>query len=274
MCILTFLTPGSAPDLDALNNGALTNPHGHGYAVLTGTTTITVGHGLDGAAVIAEFAAVRERFPEGPALFHSRLATHGRHDLGNCHPFPVGGDVRTVLAHNGILPSHVHPQPGDQRSDTRIAAEDFLPREPFGPWDSWAGRARLERWLGTDKMVILTVDPAYRRRAYIFNEHLGIWDNGTWFSNTSYLPFDEREVWAGDCLNCGQPTTVCDAADEFDETGQHCTCCGFCARCHHRFPYCDCDHLDHMHRDAGTFGAEHAQLDCAQPPRVRRASRR
>jgi len=64
LCILTFLTPGSAPDLDALNNGALTNPHGHGYAVLTGTTTITVGHGLDGAAVIAEFAAVRERFPE------------------------------------------------------------------------------------------------------------------------------------------------------------------------------------------------------------------
>ncbi|MBF6262471.1 hypothetical protein IU443_12990 [Nocardia farcinica] len=228
MCILTFFTPGSAPDLDALNNGALANPDGHGYAVLTGTTTITVGHGLDGAAVLAEFAAVRERFPEGPALFHSRLATHGRHDLSNCHPFPIGGDVRTVLAHNGILPSHVHPQRGDQRSDTRIAAEDFLPREPFGPWDSWAGRAHLERWLGTDKMVILTVDPAYQRRAYIFNEHLGIWDNGTWYSNTSYLPFDdEGEEWAGYCLNCGQPT-IADTADELDETCQHCAWCGFC----------------------------------------------
>ncbi|MFE7803032.1 hypothetical protein [Nocardia sp. NPDC057440] len=68
--------------------------------------------------------------------------------MENCHPFVVGGDPRTVLAHNGIL---AHPSSGDPRSDRRIAAEDLLPRRPFGSLDSWAGHERLERWLGTDR---------------------------------------------------------------------------------------------------------------------------
>lgn len=193
MCILTFLKPGFSPDLDALRGGAIANPHGHGYAIITGDT-ITVGRGMDPEAVITEFASVRTQYPEGPALFHSRLATHGVRSVENCHPFVVGGDVRTVLAHNGILPDVVHPSPGDPRSDTRIAAEDLLPRRPFGSLDSWAGRERLERWLDTDKMVLLTVDPTYKHAAYIFNERRGHWDQGSWYSNNSYL----HPLWAAE----------------------------------------------------------------------------
>jgi hypothetical protein len=177
MCILTFVKPGISPDLDALCNGALANPHGHGYAIVT-DDAIAIGRGMNTAAAISEFAQVRARFPDGAALFHSRLATHGPRTVENCHPFLVGGDERTVLAHNGILPDNVHPASGDQRSDTRIAAEDFLPTRPFGSLDSWAGRERLERWLGSDKMVLLTVDPTYKHSAYLFNEPYGHWDGG------------------------------------------------------------------------------------------------
>ncbi|MFX0575088.1 class II glutamine amidotransferase [Nocardia nepalensis] len=252
MCILTFIKPGANPDLDALRGGALTNPHGHGYAIITGDT-ITVGRGMDPDAVIAEFASVRMRFPDGAALFHSRLATHGVRDVENCHPFIVGGDARTVLAHNGILPDEVHPSSGDPRSDTRIAAEELLPRRPFGSLDSWAGRERLERWLGTDKMVLLTVDPAYRYAGYIFNERRGHWDQGSWYSNNSYL----HGMWAtaGDsdwdwCENCGV----------FNENpmGPHCVFCGYCADCFGAYPHCDCPALAGQERYADLFDLESA----------------
>ncbi|MBY8856632.1 hypothetical protein K7711_09110 [Nocardia sp. CA2R105] len=241
MCILTYFAPGIAPDLDALWGGALANPHGHGYAVITGDR-IVVGRGLDPDVVISEFAAVRGEYPEGAALFHSRLATHGPIDLANTHPFAVGGDERTVIAHNGILPASMHPGPGDLRSDTRIAAEDFLPRQPFGSLNSRIGHDRLERWLGTDKMVLFTVDPAYQQRVLLFNQDLGHRsDAGIWYSNLSYRT--PRWAYGSDysiedevyCLDCG----------EYDpeRPGSHCTYCGFCAECLRTFPHCECRDL-------------------------------
>lgn len=250
MCILTFVKPGISPDLDALGNGALANPHGHGYAVIT-DTGITIGRGMDADSVVSEFARVREKYSEGPALFHSRLATHGQRTLDNCHPFLVGGDQRTVLAHNGILPSNVHPRNGDPRSDTRIAAEDYLPTRPFGSLDSWAGRERLERWLRDDKMVLLTVDPAYKHSAYIFNERYGHWDGGIWYSNLTYQPHTWGYAAEGEyCLACGEV--------DYTQLGPHCTACGFCACCLRPFPRCACDEHDGLDRYADLIELENA----------------
>lgn len=239
MCILTFIKPGITPDTDLLLRGALVNPDGHGYAIHTGDQILT-GHGLDATTLIAEFTKLRDMHPDGPALFHSRLATHGRHDLTNCHPFRLGGDERTVLAHNGILPAHVHPAKGDPRSDTRIAAEDYLPTRPFGSLDSWAGRERLERWLGTDKLVLLTVDPAYKHPAYIFNEHRGHWIAGSWYSNDTY----RWRLWLDEagCEACGEY--------EPDKFGPHCPTCGHCEECRRPFPACVCPDLDGLERYA------------------------
>lgn len=254
MCILTFFKPGITPDLGALAAGADVNPDGHGYAVVADDRIIT-GHGLDPDEVIDEFATVRARFPHTPALFHSRLATHGHIGTDNCHPFLVGGDERTVLAHNGILPATVQPLNGDLRSDTRIAAEDFLPRQPFGPLDSWIGRSGLETWLRTDKMVLLTLDPAYRHTAYIFNEHLGHHtDEGIWYSNTTYQ-WALKGHWYSGSGPVFLDEAYCGLCGDFDpeRPGAHCTYCGFCQDCVRNFPHCECDNLD------GT--ARYADLD-------------
>lgn len=187
MCLLTFFPEGQMPDEEALLNGTEVNNDGHGYAIVHGRNLL-IRRGLNAGEIIDSFMVDRGRLPHGPALFHSRMSTHGAEDIKNCHPFNVGGDPRTVLAHNGILPSKVHPGKGDRRSDTRIAAEDFIPR--FGPLRRRKVRAGLERWMSpANKMVILTVDPKFQERAYILNEEAGIWDGGIWYSNDWYRPW-------------------------------------------------------------------------------------
>lgn len=126
MCILSFLPPEATVDVNGLWNGGINNPHGHGWAIVE-TDRVVVGKSLDLAEALESFVAARERHPAGPALFHSRWATHGSVNLPNVHPFVVGGSELTVVAHNGILPTEAHPAKGDDRSDSRKFADEILP---------------------------------------------------------------------------------------------------------------------------------------------------
>ncbi|MFD4407719.1 hypothetical protein ACFWPH_33640 [Nocardia sp. NPDC058499] len=252
MCLLTYFPPGVAPDPVLLRLGALVNPHGHGFAVIAEPENrIIVGHGMRASKVIDRFIAVRDRYPRGPALFHSRYATRGVQGVDNCHPFRLGGDARTVLAHNGTLPKRVWPRAYDWRSDTRIAAEDYLPAMPFGSIDTPRGFRGLESWLGSSRLVLLTIDPAYRRQAYLFGERAGAWEDGIWYSNTTYKTAYENRLRRAVCRYCLRL--------DLDRVGRYCTRCGWCFACEDAFPHCSC--------------TRHAQLEPADrdrtPPPVR-----
>lgn len=264
MCLLTFLPAGVLPDLDALYRGAARNPDGHGLAILIpahrsrpgrqgrgsgGRGRLIVRHDLNPDRLIQAMDQLRRHHLDGPALFHSRLATSGRPGLANCHPFPVDHDRRTVLAHNGILPPDLHPQRRDTRCDTRIAAEEFTTR--FGPAHSPQVQRRLERAITPfNKIVILSVDPAFTRPAIVLNEDAGTWRQGIWYSNDDYQPSRRRDhrvdhradhwrdlgpdpgpwhqtdtaVGSGDCPRCGEPVTPAPArADTRASSG-----CGWC----------------------------------------------
>jgi hypothetical protein len=238
MCLLTFYPADVLPDTGALLNGSYINDDGFGYAIVTGER-ILVRHGLDAEKVIAEFDTDRRAHPAGPAMFHSRFATHGDTSAKNCHPFAVGGDPRTVLGHNGVLPAIVQPSRKDPRSDTRIFAEDFLPI--FGSLRVRRNRIRLQKWMTpANKIVILTVDRRYTKQAYILNEDAGIWDSGVWYSNTGYL--DDYWTWANDgqsddgwdpqrCMFCGSTR---------DRRDGLCATCGGCADCGEEWGDCQC----------------------------------
>ncbi|MGH3737838.1 MAG: hypothetical protein ACRDT6_19835 [Micromonosporaceae bacterium] len=249
MCLLTFLPPGVAPDLDALLHGTVVNDDGHGYAIVAGRDLI-VDRGMHAETMIEKFGTARREQPDGPALFHSRLGTHGTRGVANCHPFPVAGDPRTVIAHNGILPAAVQPRRKDCRSDTRIAAEEFLPA--LGSLRHRRTRQKLKRWMTPqNKMVVLTVDPRFKARSYILHEDAGVWDGGIWYSNHGYLPYTiaaagthrytasdwaalDQQSWDQNSLP--QPDEpylmrcwICGAlTDRFDDTCRYCGCCSDC----------------------------------------------
>ena len=78
----------------------------------------------------------------------------------------------------------------DERSDTRLFAEEVLP--------SMGGVSALddpyrwhifEKWAVGSKLAILTVDPAAKFNLYIINEKSGEWDaEGVWWSNAYHRP--------------------------------------------------------------------------------------
>ena len=260
MCLLTYLPSGRQPDLSALETGAALNPHGHGYALITNPTTDTaddrggkrllVVKGLDAEEILERFDHDRRTHPAGPALFHSRWRTHGLTDDANCHPFTLGNDPRTVIAHNGVLPAVVRPGRNDPRSDTRIAAEDYLPA--LGPLHLRRNRLAVERWMGPDNlMVLLTTNPRYRHPVYLLNETSGLWTDGIWYSNDTYLPpppprhlgwtrswdpwDDARSRPPGmgmlTCASCG---------DQADPEQEWCPWCGNCWSCAEPPDHCPC----------------------------------
>lgn len=239
MCLLTFVPGGVLPDTDALRSGARWNRDGHGFAIVFGGRLI-VERGLDGERVIEDFARQRRAHPDGPALFHSRMGTHGDISRTNCHPFRIGGDPRTVLAHNGVLPKRVRPVDGDRRSDTRIAAEDYLPRHPFGSLATQSGRDRLTEWLTPfNKVVLLTVDPRYPAHAYVFNEQAGIWDGGIWYSNMDFCETTADAQW-WETYGADTACPVCLNAESVDPRTGLCDDCGCCADCGAPGRYCVC----------------------------------
>jgi hypothetical protein len=168
----------------------------------------------------------------------------------NCHPFRVGGSRDTILAHNGIL-SNVKIPTGDKRSDTRVFAEDLLPKR-LNILDSKKKFKKLEKWAGGSKVAVFTTDRRLQKAVYIINEKLGHWDDdGLWWSNGSYKPSlytypkmpTSRWIPSYDIAN-GTSKYVINGDDmtEFVEEGMACSYCahffgepdffhGYCQTC-------------------------------------------
>lgn len=187
MCLLVFMPENKTATKEALETASWYNDDGFGWAIRT-PDKILVGKDMDFQKAYDEFIAARSSY-NGDALFHLRITTQGATDLDNCHPFYVGKDNLSVVAHNGMLPV---PQPAnDTRSDTRIFAESLLPKRGGIAFLNGKGSlTELEKWAAGSKLVFLTANPASKWRYVIANMEDGDWgkgDNeGVWFSNNSY----------------------------------------------------------------------------------------
>lgn len=190
MCMLCVVPPNVIPSREKLENSALNNPHGFGFAIaIPSEKRIHVERTMNADTSINRFIEMRGKYPEGYAMWHARFATHGTTTVDNCHPFKVGNDSLTYLAHNGML-SIIEPQ-GDTRSDTRIFAEDLLPAiGGVASLDNLQVQNIIEDFTTGSKVCVLTVHPDAKYQCYLFHEEKG-WrdDSNVWWSNDScYLP--------------------------------------------------------------------------------------
>jgi glutamine amidotransferase len=179
-------------------------------------------------------------------MFHARLATHGVKNEENCHPFIVGGDSQTYLAHNGILDVQIDAT--DKRSDTRVFAEDVLPAmggvtslDDDNVWKI------VSKWAMGSKIAIFTLNPKAKDNCYIINEDAGHWDNeGNWWSNTTYKVtnywdtyksstsriFAHNEVYDAIVANPDEYACVnCDSVPYEDANPYYCETCFTCYDC-------------------------------------------
>jgi glutamine amidotransferase len=137
---------------------------------------------------IARFLELRAQYPSGYAMWHARYATHGVKNELNCHPFKVAGQYDTYLAHNGVLDILIPKD--DKRSDTRIMAEELLPRlGGVSALDDDYVYDMISSWANGNKIAVMTNDPSALYKMYIVNESAGSWDTeGVWWSNQSHKP--------------------------------------------------------------------------------------
>lgn len=200
MCLLVFMPEGATASRKSLEQASWYNDDGFGWAIRT-KEKILVGKHMDFDKAYDEFMSARSSY-NGDALFHLRITTQGATNLDNCHPFYVGKDQLSVVAHNGMLPVN---DDKTGRSDTRIFAESLLPkRGGISFLNGEQSLKELEKWADGSKLVFLTANPASKWRYVIVNMADGHWaaddseDKGVWFSNSSYkygkpLP----KIWSG-----------------------------------------------------------------------------
>src|SRR5690606_7535958 len=75
---------------------------------------------------------------------------------------------------------------GDDRSDTRTFAEDYLAKLPPSWLDSDTLTDLVDDYIGQSKLVILTKSEECRKDWYIIGEKRGSWKDNVWYSNRSY----------------------------------------------------------------------------------------
>lgn len=279
MCMLCVIPEGVVPSREKLENSALNNPHGFGFAIVVPEEARIITHKtMDPDEAVNKFLELREQYKTGYAMWHARLATHGSKTVANCHPFAVGGKGKlTYLAHNGIIDIEIAK--ADDRSDTRVFAEDLLPviggvkaLDNELVWDM------LEDYLSGSKVCVLTVDPEAQHQCYLLNEQLGKVDTeGVWWSNDScyltsysasksgatqpygyYNGYYDYDSWydektgqyrSGKGLATDQPLLIicpdeeCGASltsEDVEMNDGLCYFCGACLDCMSTFTQCNC----------------------------------
>lgn len=258
MCMLCVIPPNVLPSREKLENSALNNPHGFGFAiVIPSEKRIHAERTMNADTSINRFLEMRAKHPEGYAMWHARFATHGSTTVENCHPFRVGGDRKTYLAHNGVLP--VLEDKSD-RSDTRIFAEDIIPAMGgVSALDNEQLWNMLEDFTNGSKVCVLTVDPIAEHQMYLLHAEKGNYDeSGVWWSNDTcfldysyggkwtsksslkHLQADDSEGW----LECEVCETYVDSytAKSLNISTDFCETCGSCYMCYNLVADCLCYH--------------------------------
>ena len=180
MCIAIYKPAGIDIPKETLIQCNRANNDGAGMAY-------SIGRGMrirKGYFNFEDFYAEYLEHKDKQMLIHFRIATHGKIEKENCHPFFVTKNLAFI--HNGIISHH-----GGNKdiSDTRDFNYKILRPmvKQFGEGIIFKKEFRhlIEQYIGYSKLSFLHADG----RVSIANALKGEWSNGVWYSNSSYRPY-------------------------------------------------------------------------------------
>lgn len=117
-------------------------------------------------------------------VIHFRRATRGEVCLENCHPFFVDEDLAFV--HNGTIDI---PELPDGKSDTLEFRDRILRMLPKHWYENSDYRDMVNAYSGWSRFIFLTS----KGKIYIINESKGTWEDGTWYSNSTYRDYKKTQ---------------------------------------------------------------------------------
>lgn len=251
MCVIMTHGPGVSIDRDEWLDAWYTNSDGGGIAYVA-NGRLRVAHSMDRDELWAAYNAALDHRPDA-VMVHMRIATHGRVDKTNCHPFLTKDG--TAIAHNGIL-TKLAADTRKGESDTRALVRVILDRLPA----HWAGNVAtlelLEDYIDGDRLAVLYVGP----KGIPVLHHLGPgWERdktGVTYSNTYHqwhhyrnrpaaytAPLPGQGKWlpsedGGEWVPEGNDTADDDDMPDWTPPLRHARYCGTCLRA-----YCQCESI-------------------------------
>lgn len=187
MCLLIYKNADIIIPEEHLKEAFDNNSHGAGFSVRMinedGTSYL---HRERGFFKYDDFIEAYRPFAAHQGIVHFRLATAGKKDEANCHPFEVTPDLH--MGHNGII--SISQSVSKDYSDTwhyvELVVKPIHALNPEGFWDTQALHFLMEQSIGGSKLAFLHADGRY----LLINESAGHWDDEKnpqiWYSNDTY----------------------------------------------------------------------------------------
>lgn len=175
MCIAILKPKDKVLTKETLENCSVNNPDGCGFAYRNDEGKIIINKFMAFKDFWEAYNKVQENHT---MLIHFRIATHGKVEIANCHPFKLNNHM--ALIHNGIISGYGSRT--ENLSDTRDFIDKVIGNISYKMWKNPSFIRLVGDAIGSSKFAILDNDENY----YIVNEDKGTWDDGVWYSNTSY----------------------------------------------------------------------------------------
>lgn len=191
MCIAIFKPAGIEVPVDHLKKGWVHNSDGGGFAFVNeGKINIVKGL-MNWKDWLETYQEAEFMFPDSPFLIHFRIRSMGDRDEANTHPYELP-DGMGALIHNGTLRG-TGAEYGTGPSDTALFTKKYGKALTFDIVEK--EKMVLESAIEYNKIAILYADGRHQ----ILNESLGMEMNGVWYSNDTFLPWQERPNPYGSC---------------------------------------------------------------------------
>ena len=176
MCIAIMKSANKKISKSTLRRCYDANPDGAGFMYAEDKKLVV----KKGYFTFKEFYKEYKPHGDKQALIHFRIKTHGPIDKDNCHPFLVNNSLGFI--HNGIISGYGNNKKSDTIEFNEAILQKIVAKHGNNSLFDDPMVELIENVIGYSKLVFLDRHGNYK----IMNENKGSWDNGIWYSNSSY----------------------------------------------------------------------------------------